>query len=174
MVGEAHNMMSERRILIAFVCALGAVILLAVVAMQRPVDIPEQVATADLPTCTTCVDGFEPEMDACVASGGTIRYTRFTECFNEPDVYDACGFGIPCFTSGDGSYCREAKDPFCHCEADTQCPENYYCQFDERSPDGKTFEPILESGQCWRIIPDSTEPIKELRTYPSLRAEPLL
>ncbi len=159
-------MMSERSVLIAFMSTLCAVIFTAVIAMQRPVGIPEQVATEGLPNCTTCVD--DPSMDQCLESGGEVKYRRYTECFSEPNVHDACGFGVPCFTSGDGSYCRESKAPYCHCEADDQCPENYYCQFDERSPDGKTFVPIVESGQCWRIVPDSTEPIKELRTYPSL------
>lgn len=161
-------MKQEKRILMIGILLLVVVIGLAVVAMQRAPEVADQIATEDLPTCTTCVDSFEPDRDACVASGGTIKYSRFTECFQEPDVYDACGFGVPCFTSGEGTYCREVKDPFCHCESDDQCPENYYCQFSERLSDGKTFEPILETGTCQRVLPESNEPIKELRTYPSL------
>jgi hypothetical protein len=161
-----NNMNSETKILLVFGAALVVVIVLASLALRQPPAEIEQVATADLPDCTTCVDPQEPTIEACLASGGTVKYRRFTECFDQPDVHDACGFGVPCFTNADGYYCRESKDPYCHCESDDQCPDGHYCQFDTRSKDGKTFEPILSTGQCWKETVESGEPVKSLRTAP--------
>lgn len=157
-------MTGETRTLIGFVAALVLVVGLASVAMQKESAAVGTVAVEDLPLCSTCVDGLEPSVEQCVEAGGTVQYRRSNECFSEPDVHDVCGFGVPCFSSGSGFYCRDVKDPYCHCEADSQCPENHYCQFNERSRDGKTFELILETGECMRIARDSMEPVKVLRS----------
>lgn len=158
--------MRERTVGIAIASVLLAVIAAASFAIQRAPKVG-QVSVEDLPTCSTCVDE-DPSEESCGEAGGVIQYRQSNECVSEPDVHDVCGFGVPCFTGGDGFYCRDVKDPYCHCEADDQCPDDYYCQFDQRSRDGKTFEPILSTGQCQRTARDSTEPVKGLRTAPAL------
>lgn len=160
-------MISERAIGISILAVLLGIIALASVAMRRQ-PLVEQIATDDLPNCSTCVDGMEPSPEQCLASGGAVQYRRTNECSAEPSVYDACGFGVPCFTSRDGVVCRDVKDPYCHCEADDQCPESYYCQFDSRLKDGTTFEPILSTGQCWRDSQNSKEPVGVLNAAPVL------
>lgn len=159
------SMSSERTIGLSIAGVLLAVIALASVAVQRGPEL-EQVVLEDLPTCSTCFDA-DPSEEACVEAGGTVRYRRSNECFNEPDVHDVCGLGVPCFTDGDGFYCRDVKDPYCHCETDDQCPDAYYCQFDQRYRGGQS-EPILSTGQCQRIAPDSNEPSREVKTAPAL------
>lgn len=146
------------------VAVLAGVIVAAVFAMRHAPTLVSGLVE-DLPDCATCVDN-EPSPAECLAAGGTVRYRRTNECFTEPGVHDVCGLGVPCFTSGDNGYCRDVRDPYCHCEADDQCPEGYDCQFSERSADGKTFEPVLESGQCWPVARNSTEPEQALRATP--------
>lgn len=158
--------MTERTIGLLIALVLLGVVALAAFAIQSGPAL-EQIAVEDLPDCATCVDA-DPSPEQCLEAGGSVQYRRSYECVSEPNVHDVCGLGVPCFTSGDGFYCRDVRDSYCHCEADDQCPDEYYCQFDERSRDGKTFEPILSTGQCQRIASDSNEPFREIRTAPAL------
>lgn len=159
--------MRERTIGIIMAVALAVVVGLAALAMRR-VPTVVQLATEDLPECATCSDAGAPTSQQCADAGGTVAYRRTSECLTEPSVEDVCGFGVPCFAPNDnGFYCRDAKEPYCHCEADDQCPDGFFCQFDSRSSDGVTFEPVLSSGQCWREVPDSKEPLRPLSS-PSL------
>lgn len=162
-------MISERTLLIVSATLLVVVIGAASFALQRPPATSEQVGVEDLPTCTQCVDPNEPSPELCVEAGGTVGFRAYAECVYEPNVHDVCGLGVPCFDSGNGTVCRDVKDPYCHCEADDQCPDGFYCQFDERSTDGKTLEPILSTGQCWKTTGDtgSKEPMRSL-LVPSL------
>ncbi|NBS41278.1 hypothetical protein EBS80_01300 [bacterium] len=157
-------MISERALLVVSATALVLVIGAASFAIRHPSAVPEQLNVEDLPTCTTCGDPNEPAPESCVAAGGTVQFRSFSECVSEPNVHDVCGMGVPCFDQGNGTYCHDVKDPYCHCEADAQCPEGFYCQFDERSSDGKTFVPVLGSGECQKITGDtnSKEPMRSL------------
>lgn len=157
-------MISERALLIVSAATLALVIGAASFAIQHPSAVPAPLNVEDLPTCTTCADPNEPAPESCVASGGEVRFRSYSECVSEPNVHDVCETGVPCFDGGGGTYCHDVKDPYCHCEADAECPNGFYCQFDQRSSDGKTFEPVLSSGECARIMDDanSKEPMRSL------------
>ena len=162
-------MPSERNLLIVFLVALALVVGLSSFALRRPVTRTAAVNVEDLPTCSQCLAGTaKPSSAQCQDAGGTVRYRRSSECYSEPNVHDVCGFGVPCFTNGHGSTCLDVKEPYCQCEADAQCPDTFYCQFDQRSVDGKTFEPILETGECMRVPVDSTEPVQALKSVSAL------
>lgn len=118
---------SERRLLTAFVTALALIALSATFAI-RSAQAPESVALMDLPLAST--DPFNrPATEACKAAGGEVRYERVSECFDTPDVHDACSFpGVICFTDGDGATCREARASYCACLTGEQCPVGYDCE----------------------------------------------
>jgi hypothetical protein len=156
--------MKQGRVMaVTFWSALVAVVAASALAMRR-VPAAERTPVEDLPEWATCGND-DPTPGECEAAGGTVRYRQTAECFNEPSVYDVCEFGVmPCFVSGDGHYCRDAKDTYCGCEAADQCPDGYECQFDLRSGDGQALEPIAGTGQCRHPFVDSTGPARELRS----------
>lgn len=123
---------SEARLLALFSSLLLVVVAAATFAI-RTARAPEQVALMDLPPATQAASN-RPAPDRCEEAGGTVRFERVTECFDAPDVHDACGFpGVLCFTQGDGSVCREARASYCACEADEECPDAFVCE----GPKGK-------------------------------------
>ncbi|TAK03900.1 hypothetical protein EPO34_01950 [Patescibacteria group bacterium] len=118
---------SERRLLLLFVAALAVIAAAATFAI-RTAKAPETVALMELPLATQ--EPFNrPATEACEAAGGTVRYERVSECFDTPDVHDACSFpGVICFTDGSGATCREARASYCVCATDDQCPSGYECE----------------------------------------------
>ncbi len=143
--------------LAAFVVALALVVVAASLAIRRPSPVQESLAIEDLSTCTQCADPDEPSPASCVEAGGTVRFRQFRECVRQPNVRDVCDTGVPCFGERNDLVCRDTKDPYCHCETNDQCPEGFSCQFDDRlSSDGRTLEPILDTGQCWKTNGDTS------------------
>lgn len=158
---------SEWRPLAAFVVALLLVVVAASLAVRHPAAVRESLAVEDLPTCTQCADSSEPSPKSCMDAGGTVRFRPFRECVRQPSVRDVCDTGVPCFGERNDLACHDTKDPYCHCEASDQCPDGFSCQFDDRlSSDGKTLEPILGTGQCWKTDGDtsSKEPVMPFLT----------
>lgn len=118
---------SEAKLLLLFSGLLAIVVAAAVFAI-RSAQAPEQIALMDLPPASQAPFN-RPAPDRCEEAGGTVRFERVTECFDAPDVHDACDFpGVLCFTQGDGSVCREARAPYCACMDDGDCPDAYVCE----------------------------------------------
>ena len=116
--------LSERKLLIGFVLLLVMGISAAVLAIQQAK--PRPVTPLDQLPLATHQYG-NPSPDRCQAAGGTVGYDRTTECYSQPEVTDACGFGVPCFIDGNGNYCREVRSPYCVCTKDSQCPSPLVC-----------------------------------------------
>lgn len=118
---------SEAKLLAICSALLAAVVVASFFAIRsaRPA---EQVALMELPPATQ--SAFKrPDPARCEEAGGTVRFERVTECFDAPDVHDACDFpGVLCFSRDDGATCREARASYCACMADDDCPDAYVCE----------------------------------------------
>ena len=118
---------SEAKLLLLFSGLLAVVVIAATFAIKSA-KAPETVALMDLPPASQAALN-RPAPERCEQAGGTVRFERVTECFDAPDVHDACGFpGVLCFTDGNGSTCREARASYCACESDDQCPIAFECE----------------------------------------------
>jgi len=118
---------SERNLMIAFLTGLAVVVGVASFALREPPPSTRVVNVEDLRIAKDHAV-YGPEWSACAAAGGTPKWERVTECFQNSSVYDACGFGVPCFfADGGGMSCGDSKAAWCACESDAQCPAGYEC-----------------------------------------------
>lgn len=143
------GILKESTIAILGTLVLGTVVVVAGIAAHKTTPLSE-VSVEELPV-TSYVDPSEPTAEDCLASGGEIRYDRTSECFSEPNVRDVCGFGVPCFDGGSGYRCIDVKNPYCACETNEDCPEEFVC------------DSIYTPDRCSRVY-DQQVPPKPLMT----------
>ena len=139
--------MSERRLLLLFSGLLALVVVAASFAI-RNAKVPETVALMDLPLASLSFN--VPTTQQCENAGGIVKYERVSECFDAPDVHDACSFpGVLCFTDGNGATCREARSSYCVCATDEQCPASMVCE----GPKGGEHRCVDGPGKPIKAVP---------------------
>jgi hypothetical protein len=118
-------MREDRIILVVGTVALALVIAGATFAI-RGSRVQPMVPVGELPLATPVV-GWDPSTESCIQAGGSVEYERSSECYDEPDVTDACNWGIPCFFPYQGTECYDVRRAFCACETSDMCPTGYSC-----------------------------------------------